>query len=203
VNRDNTSRLFDFSPAGFYIKDNMKISNTLICALMPLMCAGWLQAQSLTELAKREKARRAKLKGKKSVVITNADLKKMDFKPGLTSRPLMPEAKTSETPRDPSPPEPKSPPSGKSQTPGTKLDQAEPSAAVIELEEEWKRANDTVGFLNLKLGGLWQQYYSGAAVSMDQLQAQIGLTYLELQNAQKKAEKLKLELEAAKKKKSP
>jgi len=74
---------------------------------------------------------------------------------------------------------------------------------VIELEEEWKRAHDTVGFLNLKLGGLWQQYYSGAAVSLDLLQAQIGMTYLELQEAQKKEEKLKRDLEASKKLNSP
>ena len=44
-----------------------------------------LSGQSLAELAKKEKERRAKLKGKSTKVITNADLKKIE--PVLTVRP--------------------------------------------------------------------------------------------------------------------
>jgi hypothetical protein len=179
----------------------LKLTTTLI---LPLLCVGLLHAQSLTELAKKEKERRAKLQGKKSVVITNEDLKKMDFKPGLTSRPLLEGASsdTEERPIAPSVKADNSPQNNVSPR-ADNIDQKEPPAMIIELEEKWKRANDTVGFLNLKLGSLWQQYYAGAAVSLDLLQGQIGLTYLELQTAQKEAEEIRLQLEAAKKQKSP
>ena len=43
--------------------------------LMTLLCGAILHGQSLYELAQKEKARRAKLKGKTSRVITNADLR--------------------------------------------------------------------------------------------------------------------------------
>jgi hypothetical protein len=196
--------VFDLSCFGFYIMNSMKILKLTTTLILPLLCVGLLQAQSLAELAKKEKERRAKLQGKKSIVVTNEDLKKMDFKPGLISRPLL-ERENSATERQASSPaaKVKKPPQAKSAPLVDNIDQEGLPAAVIELEEKWKRANDTVGFLNLKLGSLWQQYYSGAAVSLDLLQGKIGLTYLELQAALKEAEELRLKLETAKKKKSP
>ncbi len=194
---------FDLSCAGFYIRDSMKILKRTTALILPLLCVGLLQAQSLTELAKKEKERRAKLQGKKSQVITNEDLKKMDFKPGLTSRPLLEgDSAADESPADSLSANDKKPPQTKTKSGVDNIDQEEPPAALIELEEKWKRAKDTVGFLNLQLGSLWQQYYSGAAVSLDLLQGKIGLTYLELQAAQKEAEELRLQLEAAKKQKT-
>lgn len=182
----------------------MKLSKPLAFSLLPLVCAVFLHSQSLTELAKKEKERRAKLKGKKSIVITNKDLKKTNFKPALTSqRPLEDPNASREAQAEPPPQKAEAPPPAAAAAGDLSPDQEEPASAVIELEEQWKRAQDTVGFLNLKLGSLWQKYYSGTAASVEQLQAQIGLTYLELQEAQKKAEKLRLELEEAKKHKSP
>ena len=184
----------------------MKISKLLVSTVLPLVCTAILHSQSLTELAKKEKERRAKLKGKKSIVITNEDLRKMDIKPGLTSRRPVENQNTDTIRGDqakPSPRKAKAAPSPEAKADDPNQDEAEPAAAVIELEEEWQQAHDTVGFLSLKLNGLWQRYYSGTAASVEQLQAQIGLTYLELQEAQKKAENLRLELEAAKKRKTP
>ena len=203
---ESFSPFVDFLDPDLYIDISMKLSKRFVFMMLPLVCAGFLQAQSLTELAKKEKERRAKLKGKKSVVITNEDLRKMDFKPGLTSRPLLQEERSAAgTPPSSQPVKSKTPSAAQADQRSDKRDRGDPTPppVVSELEEEWKRANDTVGFLNLKLGGLWQQYYSGAAVSIDLLQAKIGMTYLELQEAQKNAEKLKRELETAKKRKSP
>ncbi|GAF97333.1 unnamed protein product, partial [marine sediment metagenome] len=43
-------------------------------------------SQSLVELAKKEKERREKLKGKKTIVVTNYDLKKVKKKPAVSTR---------------------------------------------------------------------------------------------------------------------
>lgn len=56
-----------------------KISASLVFILF---CASLIYPQSLVELAKKEKERRAKLRGKPSIVLTNADLKKI--KKGMT-----------------------------------------------------------------------------------------------------------------------
>jgi len=49
-----------------------------------------LSAQSLVELAKKEKERRAKLKKKSSVVVTNADLARIKKKPAVEVTTLPP-----------------------------------------------------------------------------------------------------------------
>ncbi|MFA9453811.1 MAG: hypothetical protein ACERK6_07825 [Candidatus Aminicenantaceae bacterium] len=50
------------------------------------LLTGFLYSQDLVELAKKEKERRAKAKDKKTVVITNADLKKKQVQPGIVVR---------------------------------------------------------------------------------------------------------------------
>lgn len=56
-----------------------------------LVCVALLSSQSLVELAKKEKERRAKLKDKSAKVITNADLENRDISPALTVRSATPQ----------------------------------------------------------------------------------------------------------------
>lgn len=59
---------------------------------MVMMCGALMYGQSLYELAQKEKARRAKLKGKTSRVITNADLKSPQSSVRTTARSSQPAA---------------------------------------------------------------------------------------------------------------
>jgi hypothetical protein len=49
-----------------------------------MLCVAFLSAQSLVELAKKEKERREQLKGKSAKVITNDDLKRIKRTPGIS-----------------------------------------------------------------------------------------------------------------------
>jgi hypothetical protein len=57
----------------------------LSVVLMLLVCSSLLLSQSLVEVAKKEKERRAKLKGKSGKVITNDDLKKFKKQPKVVT----------------------------------------------------------------------------------------------------------------------
>ncbi len=56
----------------------------LVVLFVPLWFVSFLSAQSLAEAAKKEKARREGLKGKKVVLVTNTDLSKITRKPAVT-----------------------------------------------------------------------------------------------------------------------
>jgi len=57
----------------------------LVSLFLPLLLVSFLQSQSLAELAKKEKERRAALKGKGATVTTSADLAKVKRKPAVES----------------------------------------------------------------------------------------------------------------------
>jgi len=75
-----------------------KIAATLF---LGLLCTVFLSGQSLYELAQKEKARRAKLQGKTSRVVTNADLGSSGKTARLSSRPAEPSPKK-QPPQSPS-----------------------------------------------------------------------------------------------------
>src|SRR5512136_1502996 len=50
---------------------------------LPMLLGAFLHAQSVADLAKKEKERRAAIKGKPATVITNADLGKVKKKPAV------------------------------------------------------------------------------------------------------------------------
>jgi hypothetical protein len=57
----------------------------LISLFLPLLLTSFLQSQSLAELAKKEKERRAAMKGKSATVTTSADLAKVKRKASVES----------------------------------------------------------------------------------------------------------------------
>ena len=64
----------------------MSLKRVIAVFSLPLFLSSFLLSQSLVELAKKEKERREKLKGKKTIVVTNYDLKKVKKKPAVSIR---------------------------------------------------------------------------------------------------------------------
>lgn len=184
----------DAAPHIFYNEFIMMGMKRILAAVfLPLLLAAFLFPQSLTELSKKEKERREKIKGKKTVVVTNADLVKVKKKPAVEIlEPLFPEEEqiteqsvvTKEAPSEEPQPE--------------ITEKVVQEVDTSSLEEKWKKANEYVSLLNLRMTGLWQQFYSlDEMASRDAVQKEISTTYLALQQAQQEADKLKEELDKA------
>jgi len=183
----------------------MSFKKTMAFLSLPLICAVFLCSQDLVELARKEKARRTRLQTKKTVVVTNRDLKRMRPQSGVESRTTQPlEFEIPVTTIR----------SGQA-NPEEKVEQRDPAVRVtveqsteqieappqISLDEKWRRANNRVGHLNLKLIQLGQQYYSAeTSERRAQIQSQIESTSRELEQAKLEAEKLRTELDKPKKK---
>jgi hypothetical protein len=170
-----------------------------------LLGMSFLSAQSLAEASKKEKERRAALKGKQTVV-TNADLGKTKKKAAMTeSVPEMPAdeafvegaegaAPPGETPPAAveTPPE-ATPPAAEAAPP---LSVEEFSQRKTELEDTWNKAQEMVELLTMKMNGLWQEFYSlDDMTARDKIQQQISETYEKLLKAQQDETKAREELD--------
>jgi hypothetical protein len=159
------------------------------------------QAQSLAEAAQKEKERRESLKGKTSVVVTNADLANVKKKPAVAV--TASEVETAgeekaaltegvETISVEAQPAGKDVPSPDLQSEALK--KYEEKKAV--LEDTWAKAKERVELLNLKMSALSQQFYSfNSMTPKDQIQKAISETFLKLQEAQAGEAKAKEELD--------
>lgn len=164
--------------------------------LTPLLCAGIISGQSLVELAKKEKARREKAKGKKIQVVTNADLYKKDIKRAQPAPPPE-DAATKESSQ---PPAAKKTPVLLSRSPAPQETAEEKAARITALQSEWEKAKDKVEELSQKMNMLWQAYYSQTDTTRKGLlQQQISLTHLQLLQASQEEEQLKTQLDELKK----
>jgi len=171
----------------------------LIVLFVPLWFVSFLSAQSLAEAAKKEKARREGLKGKKVVLVTNTDLSKITRKPAVTVvQPIEPAtgAKPGESttpqaqpPRESPPPLP--PPLGNPALSGREYE-----AQKAQLVAQVQQAEEMVDLLQTKLGGLWQEFYSMDDMkTKDKIQQDISDFYAKLQSAEDVAVKARQELE--------
>ncbi len=151
--------------------------------------------QSLVELAAKEKARRAKLKNQKSIVLTNNDLGKINRSSALSAaKDIVIEA----GPQEPKSPDP---PAGGQSSPVkvtvSKKQSPETSAKAPELSvrEELQKTEEIVGILTLKMRALWQEFYSMDDMTpRDVIQQQISETFQQLQEARGKANQLREKL---------
>ncbi len=151
-------------------------------------------AQSVAELAKKERERRESLKDKKSVVITNEDLARIKRKPALETNIVVEEAKTTETTSggEPVRTEFRVIPDQKTSSPSVSSLANDQKA----LEEAYQKAKEYTELLTLKLNALWQEFYSlDDMTPRDTIQQAIAETFLKLQKAQEEEEKLRKELE--------
>ncbi len=162
----------------------------------------FLYSQSLVELAKKEKERRENLKNKKSQIITNSHLNKIKRGEAITIPPAEPnEEKAEESKKVSSPPPLINTPTLITANPNIprKEEPAGPNS-VENLEEKWKKADEMVSLLNLKMSALYQKYYNGDELTPRQkIEKEIAETYQQLLEAQKEADKIKAELERVQK----
>jgi len=170
----------------------MKLRNLFLVSFLSLFISTILSSQSLVELSKKEKERRARLKGKKVVVITNADLKKFKREPAISVRNTITNKKKTPIPSYTL----KSRPSTK--RPFSKV--GEPTGENLEylnaIEKKLEKAREYVGLLTLKMNALWQEFYSlDDMKSRDSIQREISETYLKLQKAQQDKAKIREELD--------
>lgn len=170
----------------------MSIKRIIVTTFLPLICVSLLSSQSLVELAKKEKERREKLKGKTAVVITNAHLKRLKKEPAISvtrsSYATQVSTKEKKISVRPLP--------YKAQSSVAKNVDREDSRSSKMRQDKWEKANELVGLLSLKMNALWQEFYSlDDMTDRSSIQRQISETYLRLQKAQQDAEKSKQELD--------
>jgi hypothetical protein len=175
----------------------MNAKKVSVSAILLFLFAGFLFSQDLVEVAKREKERRAKLKGLKSTVVTNEILKKRKIEPGISFKHVQPPQveiiDISDLPKR------RSLDSIPSQAPWLEF-----SSSFIDIksfEQRWQEAKEQVALLTLQMNALQQKYYSMYDMTpRSHIQQQISDTYLRLQKAQMDAEQAKKDLDEVQKK---
>jgi hypothetical protein len=181
----------------------MLSKKNLVFVVLSLLFMSFLSAQSVTDLSKKEKARRAGVKGKPAAVITNADLAKLKKKPAVeVAEPDKAEAETQaagET-TPPSTQEGTAPPQASQaapeQKPVVQTLPADPSvmaekdfkARLNELATRAQQAQEMIDLLTLKMNSLWQEFYNlGDVKAREFTQFQISETYDKLTKAEVEA----------------
>jgi hypothetical protein len=184
----------------------------VIAGLLFLVLAGSLQAQSLAELSRREKARRESLQGKHARIITNADLESVRKSPIFISSSNATDESNASAANNPQNSVNSSPASSKSAPtirmvptvgkPGPvlfKRDDKSPPGAVGDLESRLKAARELVDLLTTKMNALWQEFYNmNAMTTQDAIQQQIDETYQKLIKAQEDENNLRARWESSK-----
>jgi hypothetical protein len=182
---------------------------------LSFLAVSFLGAQSLAEMAKKEKERRAALKGKQTVV-TNEDLGKLKRKAAMTES-VPAEAVPAEGVAAGEAPATEAAAAGPGQAPAGGTPPAvqappEPAAEAAKeasandqalgrqraaLEDKWNRAQELVDLLTMKMNALWQQFYSlDDMTAKESIQVQIGQTYDKLLKAQEEETAAREELNA-------
>lgn len=196
------------------------MSKTKLAAafFLPLLLASFLQSQSLTELAKKEKERRAALKGK-ATTVTTEDLTRVKKRPAVESTAPEPTAEERAAAEAGAPPQAEAALAAEGQ-PAAEAPEGAAEAAEAEPAEEAPPAEDPaaagrdldkrqnelvdaaqekaelVDLLTLKMNSLYQQFQSlDNMKSRETLQIQISDTYDKLLKAEMESAKAKKDLE--------
>jgi hypothetical protein len=180
-------------------------------ACLPLLFATFLSAQSVTELAKKEKERRAALKGKGGAVVTNADLAKAKKKPAVEVAEPEKAAAEGQAAGETTPPATQegtaTPPAAKAGAGEKPAEQVPPAeqpamsekdfkARLSELATKAQQAQEMIDLLTLKMNSLWQDFYNLSDVkAREYTQFQISETYDKLTKAEADAAKAKKDLD--------
>ena len=176
----------------------MPAKKLLAFAFLTIFLGSWLFPQSLTEIAQKERERRAALKGKKATVVTNATLAKLKKKPALETPPPPPAPEVEET----APPAEAAPPPAEDlqdQLAAAPAPAAKPVPADLKaLQERWAKTKEYVELLTLKMEALWQQFYGLEDVTAKgAVQQAIAETFAKLQTAQEEETQAREALEKA------
>jgi len=188
----------------------MSKKRLLASLFLPLLLASFLQSQSLAELAKKEKERRAALKGKSTATVTTADIAKVKKRPAVESAETQAavegeaEAQAQQEGAPPAAGQQAAEPPAQAEKPAGETPPAEaavPSAQDIqkkqnELAEIAQQKVEMVELLTLKLNSLYQEFHGlDNLKSRELIQIQISDTYDKLLKAETESAKAKKELE--------
>ena len=185
----------------------MSKKKVLASFFLPLLLASFLQSQSLVELAKKEKERRAALKGK-STTVTTADIAKVKKRPAVESA----EAQAATEGEAQAQQEGAPPAAGQqaAEQPAQAVKPAEeppsPDVPVQSAQDIQKKQNELadiaqqkvemVELLTLKLSSLYQEFQGlDNMKTRELLQLQISDTYDKLLKAETESAKAKKDLE--------
>jgi hypothetical protein len=193
----------------------MRKTRWLAAFVLPLLLVSFLQSQSLAELAKKEKERRAALKGKPATVITTADLAKVKKRPAVesTTQEQVVEEGAAQAGQAEVTGQEGNPPAAGQQAAGAAAAAAKPIEEIPPAEPPAPSAQDVqkrqteladiaqekaemVDLLTTKMNALYQQFYGLDNVkSRELIQAQISDTYDKLLKAEADSAKAQKDLE--------
>lgn len=182
---------------------NLKKSCGLAC--LSALLVSFLSAQSVTDLAKKEKERRAAVKNKPATIVTNADLEKVKKKPAVQvaeqektgaegqaaeeagqpgTQPATTQAAETKAPQQPPPVD------------RAAMAEKDFKARLNDLATKLQQAQEMIDLLTLKMNSLWQEFYNLSDVkSREYTQFQISETYDKLTKAEAEAARAKKELD--------
>jgi hypothetical protein len=173
----------------------MRTIKTCSLFLLFVFSGSLVFSQTLAEIAQKERERRASLKGKKAVVVTNADLARMKKKPALEVPPPEVPPETAEPEAAESAP-PTVPQAAVPPPAAAPLPESAAQATLQDLQARWEKAKEYVELLTLKMTALWQQFYAlDNLTTRDALQLSISETFVKLEKAQEEEAKALQELE--------
>lgn len=184
----------------------------LAAFVLPLFLATFLQSQSLADLAKKEKERRAAMKGKGGTVVTTADLAKVKRQPAVeataqeqTAEEIAaqagqadPATAAGEATAGAAPAKPEAEKPAEETPPGEDkpMPEKEFQAKQAELADACKQKQEMLELLTLKLNSLYQEFYNlDSLKSREILQIQISDTYDKLLKAETDVKKATKDLE--------
>jgi len=196
----------------------MSKTRWLAVFVLPLLLVSFLQSQSLAELAKKEKERRAAIKGKPATVITTADLAKVKKRPAVETTTREQTAEEAAVEAGGVPPDSSAAGAQQEAAPPAAGDQAAagvdkpveeippgepaaPSAQDIqkrqnELADLAQQKAEMVDLLTTKMNTLYQQFYGlDNAKSREVIQLQISDTYDKLLKAETESAKAQKDLQ--------
>jgi len=168
--------------------------------VLPLVLVSFLLSQSVTDLAKKEKERRAAVKGKPTSVVTNADLAKVKRKPAVevaeTDKTAADAQAAGETAAPAQKPAEQPPPEQQPAADQAAISEKDFKARLSELATKAQQAQEMIDLLTLKINSLWQEFYNMSDVkSREYTKFQISETYDKLTKAEAEAIKAKKDID--------
>ena len=190
----------------------MSMKKIVSLFFLPLLLASFLQSQSLADLAKKEKERRAALKGK-ATVVTSADIARVKKRPAVEVTEAQAAEGEAAAGEAAAPPEGAPPAQGQQAAAAAAPEKAAPvpeapvqDAAALSAAETQKKQKELadaaqekielVELLNLKLNSLYQEFQGlDNMKSRELIQQQISDTYDKLLKAETDSAKAQKDLE--------
>ena len=168
------------------------IKRIIVWASMFIFVSSLILAQNLVELAKKEKERRAKIKTRKSIIITNSDLAKVKNRQAAV---VLPAPALKEPPKKIKTPLKNIRPVKNKPRGQIEADKMDYQISALELEEKLQQTKEYIQLLMLKINALWQEFYSlDDTIPKDNIQKRIKQTNQRLKTAKEEEKRIQHQL---------